>query len=75
MVLITGFMHPRYPRTWRDAGKLDARVDPAAYVAMTRCTFHLVVAEVDARKFAQFVGKLPLQCPGCAAEPFTLTLA
>lgn len=63
VVLVTGFMHPWYLRTRQEAGKLEARVNPAVYVAMskcnrrfrmamTQCTFQLAVVEVDAWKFA-----------------------
>ena len=50
-VLVTGFNQPGYLRERHRLGKLYERVDPAAYVALTRCTFQLVCVEVDAERF------------------------
>ena len=50
-VLVTGFQHLSYVRVRRAANMLSKRVDPAAYVAMTRCTFQLSIVEADAAVF------------------------
>ena len=50
-VLVAGFEHPSYLRVRWNADALHKRVDPAAYTAITRCTFQLSIVEVDAAAF------------------------
>eukprot|EP00037_Helgoeca_nana_P030433 m.375911 g.375911 ORF g.375911 m.375911 type:complete len:907 (+) comp28188_c3_seq3:1151-3871(+) len=59
VVVVSGMRHPRYvahrvqhERWTATSGRVDARV----YLAVTRCTVYLVVAEMEAKTFAAHYG-------------------
>ena len=49
-VLVVGFRHPQYVSA-RLASGATTRVDPAIYQALTRCTYRLVVIDVNVESF------------------------
>ena len=53
-VVVTGFQTPEYLiRQHCGSGDGSNRVDPSAYLAVTRCTYQLAFVEVKAADFAE----------------------